>query len=169
MQRRIAEFSSVVRRDRRRHANRDPLGTVGQQIRKGPRQDNRLAFGAVIGRFEVDCVLVNAFQQEVRDLSQPRLGVAHGRWVIAIHVPEISLSIDEWVALGEILSEAHERIVYRLVSMRMELADHIPDDTGAFLECRPWIEAQLLHCVEQPPVHRLEAITRIGQRPIHDG
>ena len=34
---------------------------------------------AVVGRAEIDRVLVDAVEQQARDLGQPRLGVAHGR------------------------------------------------------------------------------------------
>ena len=67
------------------------------------RQDDRLALLAVIGRAEIDGVLVDAGQQRLRDLGQPRLGVAHGRGVIAVDVAEIALAFDQRVARGEIL------------------------------------------------------------------
>ena len=52
--------------------------------------------------------------------------------------------------------------------MRVEFADDVADHARAFLERGIGIEAQLLHGVEQPPVHRLEAIAGVRQRPIHD-
>ena len=105
----------------------------------------------------------------MRDLGQPRFGVAHGGGVIAVDIAEIALPVDQRIALGEILREAHQRVVDRLVAVRMELADDVADHARAFLERRAGVEAQLLHGVEQPPVHRLEPVARIRQRAAGDG
>ena len=107
--------------------------------------------------------------RRLRDLGQPRLGVAHGGRVIAVDVAEIALPVDQRIALREILREPHQRVVDRLVAVRMKLADDVADDARAFLERRAGIEPQLPHRVEQPPVHRLEAVARVRQRAMHDG
>ena len=158
-----------MRRDRGRHADRDALRTVGQQIGKGRRQHDRLFAGAVIARAEIDRVLVDAVDQQPRDLGQPRLGVAHGGGVIAVDIAEIALPVDQRITLGEILRQAHQRVVDRLVAVRMEVAHHVADDLGRFLEGRAGVEPQQPHAVENAAVHRLEAVARIRQRAIHDG
>ena len=71
-----------------------------------------------------------------RDLGQARFGVAHGGGVIAVDIAEIALPVDQRIALREILGEAHQRVVDRLIAVRMELADHVADHAGAFLEGR---------------------------------
>ena len=45
--------------------------------------------------------------------GQPRLGVAHGRGVIAVDVAEIALPVDQRIAHGEILRQTHQRVVDR--------------------------------------------------------
>ena len=152
-----------------RHADRDALRAVGQQVRERARQHHRLVLRAVIGRPEIDRVLVDAVEQQARDLGQARLGVAHGGRVIAVDIAEIALPVDQRIALSEILREPHQRVVDRLVAVRMELADHVADDARAFLERRAGIEPQLLHPVEEAAVHRLEPVARVGQRAVHDG
>ena len=147
MQRGIAQFGGIVRRDRGRHADRDALGAVGKQVRKCAGQHDRLLFRAVIGRPEIDRVLVDAVDQEARDLGEPRFGVAHRGRVIAVDIAEIALAVDQRIALGEILGEPHQRVIDRLVAMRMELADDVADHAGAFLEGGAGIEAQLPHGV----------------------
>ena len=77
-----------------------------------------------------------------RDLGQPRFGVAHGGGIIAVDIAEIALPVDQRIALGEILREAHQRVVDRLVAMRMELAHHVADDLGGLLERGAGIEPQ---------------------------
>ena len=107
--------------------------------------------------------------RRLRDLGQPRLGVAHGGGIIAVDIAEIALPVDQRIALREILRQPHQRVIDRLVAVRMKLADDVADHARAFLERRAGIEPQLLHRVEQPPVHRLEPVARIRQRAVHDG
>ena len=70
----------------------------------------------------------------MRDLGEARLGVAHGGGVIAVDIAEIALPVDQRIALREILREPHQRVIDRLVAVRMELADHVADHARAFLE-----------------------------------
>ncbi len=83
--------------------------------------------------------------------------------IIAVDIAEIALAVDQRIALGEILGEAHQGVVDRLVAMGMELADDVADDAGAFLESGAGIEPQQPHGIEQPAVDRLQAVARIGQ------
>ena len=164
-----ADLAGVVRRDRGRHADGDAGRAVGQQVGKRAGQHDRLALLAIIGRAEIDRVLVDAGQQRARDLGQPRLGVAHGRGVIAVDVAEIALPFHQRIARGEILRQPHQRVVHRDVAVRVVLADHVADDAGALLEAGGRIEPQLMHGVDQPPVHRLQPVAHIRQRARHDG
>ena len=169
MEGRITQLGDIVRRDRRRHADRDALRTIGQQVGKRPRQHHWLVLGAVIGRPEIDRVFVDAIDQKVRDLSQPRFGVSHGGRIIAVHVAEIALPIYQRITLGKILRETHERVIDRLIAVRMEFADDVADDAGAFLEGRAGVETQQLHGVQQPSMNRLESVARVRERAAGDG
>ncbi len=142
MQRGVAQFGGVVRRDGGRHADRDALRAVGEQIGKGRRQHHRLFAGAVIGGAEIDRVLVDAVEQQPRHLGQARFGVAHGGGVIAVDVAEIALPVDQRIALGEILRQPHQRVVDRLVAVRVEITHHVADHLGRFLEGGAGIEPQ---------------------------
>ena len=51
----------------------------------------------------------------------------------------------------------------------MEVAHRVADDLGAFAELALRLEAELLHGVEQPPMHRLQPVAHVGQRAVHDG
>jgi hypothetical protein len=138
--RRGTHLAGIVRRYRRRHADGNARRAIGEQIGKRAGQHDRLALLAVIGRTEIDRVLVDAGEQRARNLGQPRLGVAHRRGVIAVDVAEIALALDQRIARREILREPHQRIVHRDIAVRMELADHVTDDAGAFLEPRGGIK-----------------------------
>ncbi len=49
VQRGVQQLRRIVRRDGGRHADRDTLGAVGEQIREGRRQDAGFFLRAVIG------------------------------------------------------------------------------------------------------------------------
>ena len=96
------------------------------------------------------------------------LGVAHGRRVIAVDVAEVALAVDQRVAHGEVLREPHQRVVDRLVAVRVEVAHHLADDLGALLVAAGRIEPQFAHGIEDAPVYRLQAVAHVGQRAVHD-
>ena len=146
-----------------------PAAPLASRFGNAARQHDRFLLLAVIGGAEIDRVVVDAGEQRARHLGQPRLGVAHGRGVIAVDVAEIALALDQRIARGEILRQPHQRVVHRDVAMRVEFADHVADHARAFLEAGGGIEAQLLHRVDQPPMHRLQPVAHVRQRARHDG
>ena len=152
-----------------RHAHRDARRAVGEQVGEAGRQHHRLGAGAVVGRAEVDRLLVDAFEQRLRHLGQPALGVAHGGGVIAVDVAEVALAVDQRIAHGEVLGQPHQRVVDRLVAVRVVVAHHLADDLGALLVAAGGVELQLAHGVEDAPVHGLQAVAHVGQRAVHDG
>ena len=169
MAERLAQLARVVGRDAGRHADRDAAGAVGEQIGERRRQHHRLLVAAVVGRPEVDRVLLDAVEQRAGDLGQARLGVAHRGGVIAVDIAEIALAVDQRVTLGELLRQTHHGIVDRGLAMGVVLADHVADDAGAFLVAAVGIEPQLEHRVEHAPLDRLEAVAHVGQRARGDG
>ena len=169
MQRRVAQLGDIVRRDRGRHADRDALRAVGEQIGKRRRQHRRLLQHAVVIGAEIHGVFVDAVEQEPRGFGQPRFGVAVGRGVIAVDIAEIALAVDQRIARGKILREPHQRVIDRLVAMRVEIAHDVADDLRRFLERRAGIEAQQPHAVKDAAMHGFEPIARVGQRAVHDG
>ena len=145
-----------------------PDEPFGQQVREGARQHDRLFVFLVIGRLEVDGVLADAFEQKRRDVGHARFGVAHRRRVIAVDIAEIALAIDDGVADGEFLRQAHQRIIDRLIAMRMELTHDVADDTGALLVGLVGPDPHFAHCMHDAAMHRLETVADIGQRALRD-
>ena len=164
-----AQFAQIVRRDRGRHADRDAVRTVGQQIGKGGGKNDGLFLHAVISVAEIDGVFVQAFEQRLSDLGQPALGVAHRGGVIAVHIAEIALAFHQRIAHREILRQAHQRLIDRLIAVRMIFADDVADHAGAFLEAGRRIEAEQTHGMQQPAVDGLQPVAGIGQRALGDG
>ncbi len=169
VQQRVAQLAGIVRRDRAGHADSDAGRAIGQQVGEAAGQHDRLLGGAVVVGAEVDGILVDAAQQRLGDLGQPRLGVAHGGGVIAVDIAEVALALDQRIASGEFLCQAHQGVIDRLVAVRMVLADHVADHARALLEGAVGVEPQLAHGVEQPAMHWLQAVAHVGQRARHDG
>ena len=161
MQERGAEFADIMRRDAGRHSDGNARCAVGEQVRKAGGKDDGLAVLTVIGRPEIDGILVDPVQHRLRHCRQPAFGVPHCGRIIAVDIAEIPLPVDQRIALGKILCETHQRVIDRQLSMGMELADHIADDAGAFLVPGGGVQAKLVHRVHNSPVHRLETIAHI--------
>ena len=151
----VAKLGGIVRRDRGRHADGDALRAVGEQVREAAGQHHRLFAGVVIGRAQLNRVLVDAIQQQPGDVRQPGLGVAHRGRVIAVDIAKIALTVDQRIARGEILRETHHGVIDRLVAVRMVRAHYFADDLGRFLGKPARIKAQQPHAVEDAPMHRL--------------
>ena len=157
-----------MRRDIGRHADRNAAGAVDQQIGKARRQHHRLAFGIIVVGLKVDGVLVEVLDQRTGDAFEAYFGVAHGRRRIAVDRAEVPLPVDQRQAHGEILRHAHQRVVDRLVAVRVILADHVADHARGFAVRLVPLVAVLVHRVEDAPVHWLQPVPRIRQRAGHD-
>ena len=104
----------VVRRDVRRHADRDARAEpFTSRFGKRAGRTDRHHLALVVVRLEVDDVLVEVAQHLDRDRREPALGVAHGRGAVAVDVAEVALAVDERVARRERLRQPHERVVDR--------------------------------------------------------
>ena len=164
----VDDFAEVVRRDVGRHADRDAARAVDQQVRDARRHHQRLFLGAVVVGAEVDRFLVDVGQQLVADARHADFGVTHRRRVVAVDRAEVALAIDQHVAQREVLRHAHDGVVHRDVAVRVVLADDVADDTRRLLVGTIPVVGQLVHREQHAPVHRLEAVARIGERAAHD-
>ena len=165
---RVDRLAQVVRRDVGGHADRDARRAVDQQVREARRKDGRLHPRLVVVGSEVDGVGIDVAQHLGGESREPRLGVPHGRGWVVVDRAKVALAVHQRVALGEVLGEADEGVVDRLVAVRMEVAHHAADDVGA-LAVRPvGLQPRLVHREEHAPVHRLEAVAHIGERAADD-
>ena len=165
---RVDHLAEVVRRDVRRHPDRDPGRAVDEQVREARRQHGRLAARLVVVRLEVDGVGVDVAQHLGGEARQPALGVAHRGRRVAVERAEVALTVDERVAQRERLRHAHERVVDRRVAVRVVRAHHVADDVRALLVGPVRLHAVLVHAVEHAAVHRLQAVPHVGQRAADD-
>ncbi len=152
-----------------RHAHRDAVGAIGQQIGESRRQDGRFLGLAVIGGAEVHRIFVQPIQQRAGRLGHTAFGVAHGGGVIAVDIAEIALPIHQRIAHGKFLGQAHQRVIDRLVAMGMEGTHHIAHHLGGFLEGGIRIKPQEPHAEQDAAMHGLQPVTGVGQRALGDG
>ncbi len=94
--------------------------------------------------------------------------VSHRGCRVVVDRAEVALAVDEHVAQGEVLRHPHQGVVDRRVAVRVVLAHHLADDEGALAVGAGRLQADVVHRVEHPPVHRLEAVADVGQRPADD-
>ena len=164
----VDHLAQIVRRNVGRHADSDAAGAVDQQIGIARRQDDRLSLGAIVIVLELDRVLVDVFRQLVRDLGTAHFGVAHRRRLIAVDRAEIALTVDQRHAHGEVLRQAHQGVVDRLVAMRVILAHHVADDHRRFAIGLVPVATVLVHRIEDAAMHGLQPVARVGQRSADD-
>ena len=152
-----------------RHAHGDACCAIGEQVREGARKHGRLAAFLVIGGTKIDCVLIDALKQQFSHRGHLRFGVTHGGGVIAVDIAEIALPVDERIANGEILRQTHQRVVDRLVAVRVKVTHHLTDDLGGFLVRGIGSQPHLAHGIDDAAVNGLQPVPYIRQCPVHDG
>ena len=164
----LGDLAQVVRRDVGGHADRDAGGPVDQQVRVARRQDRRLLRPAVVVRLEVDGVLLDVADHLERERRHPALGVPHGGRRVVARRAEVALAVDQRRAHHPRLREADQGVVDRGVAVRVVLTHDVTDDARALREAAVGAVAAVVHRVEHPAVHRLEAVAYVGQRAADD-
>jgi len=161
-------LGQVVRRDVGRHAHGDAGGAVHEQVRDTRGQHRRLELLAVVVRPEVDRLAFDVGEQLRGELLEAAFRIAVGRRRVAVDRAEVALPVDQRVAHGEVLRHAHQRLVGRRVAVRVVLAQHLPDDARALHVGAVPDVVRLVHRVQHPAVHRLQAVPDVRQRTPHD-
>ena len=169
MQRGGAKLINIMRGNTRRHANRNAGRTIGQQIREGRGQHNRLFIFAIISIAEINRVAVEVLQQQTGNLGHARFRVTHGGSIIAIDIAKIALPINQRIAHCKILRQTHQSVVNRLVTMRVIPANNIANNAGGFLKTLLGVKAQLPHGKQQAAMHGLQPVAHIRQGAVGNG
>ena len=163
----VDDLAQVVGRDVGGHPDRDALTAVDQQVREARRQDLGYLELTRVVVDEIDRVLADAFDHLQGDRRQTTLRVAGGSRRI-VERTEVALRLDEGVTEAELLAHAHQRVVDRVVAVRVVLAHHLAGDTRAFQRGAIGHGAQVVHAPEDAPVHGLEPVADVGQRTRRD-
>ncbi len=164
VQRRVDDLAQVVRRDVRGHADRDAAATVHEQVREARRQHERLLVLSVVRLAEVDGLLVDLAEQLHRELREPRFGVARCRGPVGrVGRTEVPVPVDQRIAQREVLRHARERVVDRLVAVRVVVRHHVADRVRGLAVLAVGPHALDVHPVEDAPLHRLQPVARVGK------
>ncbi len=166
----VNDFSEIVRRDVGRHADRNAVGAVHDEVGNPRRQDIGLEGGLVVVGDEVDGFHLDVGEQFAADLFEAALGVPHGRGRIAVDGAEVPLAVDEGITHAEGLRHADERVVNGGIAVRVVNAHGLADDLRAFGVPLVRLQTHLVHGVKNAAMHGLEAVAGIGERaPDDDG
>ena len=165
---RRGHFAQVVRGDLGRHPDRDPIRAVHQQVRHDRGQHLGLDRLAVEVGMEADRAPVDVLHHGDGNLGEPRLGVAVGGRRIPVHRSEVALPVDQRVPQVESLSEADERVVHRGVTVGVVLLEDLADDSRALRKRTRGQQPLPEHRVQDPALHRFQAVADVRQRPADD-
>ena len=121
----VDDLCKVVGRDIGGHAHGDAAGAVDQQVGEPGGEHLGLLPGLVKVGVPVHSILLNVPQHFIRQLGQPGLGVTVGGGGIAIHGAEVAVAVHQHIPHGEVLGQANQGVVNRLVSVGVVAAQHI--------------------------------------------
>ncbi len=161
---RLDHLDQVVRRHVGGHADRDAGAAVDHEVGDRRREDDGLELPAVVVGLEVDGVLVDRGRHRHRCRRHPALGVAHGRrGVVAAGRPEVAVPVDHGQPQRPGLGHADQGVVDRAVTVGVQPAHHLADDAGALDVPAVGEEPHLVHRVQDPALHGLEAVAGVGE------
>ena len=150
------------------HTDGNTAGSVAQQIRHCSRHNNRFLFFTVISIAEINRVFIQTVHQGNGKLGESGLGITHGRRTVAVNIAEVALPVHQRIPHRKILRQTAHRPVNRAVAVRVVLTDDVADHAGTFLKPRFRIQMQLPHGIQEPAMHRFQAVAHIRQRPRND-
>ena len=133
---RVDDFPEVMGRYLRCHTDRDTVSAHEEQIRNCRGKQGRFLQGAVEIVNEFDRFFVDITEHFGCDTRHFHFGIAHGGGRIAVYGSEVSLSLDERVAHGEVLRHTGKRVIYRHIAVRMVFSEHFADYFCRFAEPR---------------------------------
>ena len=66
------------------------------------------------------------------DFRHANFGITHRRRRVTIDRAEVALTIDQWIAQGEVLRHTYYSVINGDVAVRVVFTDYVTDDTGGF-------------------------------------
>ena len=152
-----------MRRNIRRHADRDTRGAVDEQVREAAGEHARLLARLVEVGVPIDGILFEVAEHLVGNLGEARLRVTVSRGRVAVHGAEVAVPIHEHIAHGEILRQTDEGVINGRVAVRMVTTQDVADAGRGLLKRLVRGQIILIHCIQNAPVHGLQAVAHVGQ------
>ncbi len=95
-------------------------------------------------------------------------GITHRRRPVAVDRAEVTLTVNEGIAQGKVLGHADDGVVGGSIAVRMILTDDVTDDAGRLFVSFVPVVPHFVHGKEAAPMHRLQPVAHIRQRPADD-
>jgi len=130
MQHRIENLGEVMRGHRCRHTDGNALTSVAEKVRESSGKNRRLVDALKVVRHPVDCFALEVFEHLHRKRRHAALGVSHRSRRVAVDGTEVSLAVNQGVAVRKRLCHTHEGRVNDLLSVRVEVALGVTRDLG---------------------------------------
>ncbi len=165
---RVDDLAEMVRRDVRGHADRDTRRAVDEQVREPRGKNGRLPPRLVVVRLEVDRVGLDVAEHLRRHPCQPALGVPHRRPAGRRRCCRSCPGRRRAGSASRRLRHADERVVDRLVAVRVVRAHHVADHARALEPGRFGCSPASFIAIEHAPVHGLEPVADVRERPGDD-
>ena len=164
----FGNLAQVVRWDVGCHAHGDACGTVDQKVREACWQHGWLLRLAIVVWHEVDGVLVDVAHHFHGQRCHAALGVTHCCCAVIARGAEVSLAVDQGVAHGPWLGQAHQSVVNSGVAVWVVFTHHVTDNAGALVEAAVRAVAAVVHGVDDAAVHWFQTIANVWQCAFDD-
>ena len=148
----IANLTQIVGRNRGRHADRDPVGTVNQQIGEAAGQDNWLGPPFIIRRHKIDRVQLQIVEHHRRKRAEPSLGVPHGGRRQTRDRAKVPLLVDQGVPHVPLLGHPDQGGINDTLAVGVVVTTGITGDLRTFDPRRTGAEVQIIHRDKNPPL-----------------
>ena len=142
-----------------------PGGAVDEEIGEGAGQHQRLFARAVVVGDEIHRILVDVLEEFLGQGGHAHFGVTFGGRRVAVDGAEVALPVDQDVAHGEILRQAHDGVVNRGRAVGMVVTRDVAGDLGRFAVGFAGGEAEVVHAHEDAAVDGLQAVAHVRQAP----
>ena len=162
------DLPQIVRRDVGGHADGDAGGSVDQKI--GVTRWKYCGFLLCLVKVgnKIHGIFADIRQQFHGDSAQPCLCISHGRSSVSVYGAEITVSVNQRITGGPLLSHIYQCSVDGTVSMGMVFTHGIAYDTGALSVRLVGTIVQLDHGIKNSSLNRLETVSYIGKSPGSD-
>ena len=143
------------------HTHGDTRRPVDQQVRDARRQYRGLKRFTVIVRLKINGIFVDVTHHFQGNRRHLRLGIARGRSAVVTGRTEVALTKCQGITHRPPLNQAYQRIVDSTVAVRVELAHHIANDAGTFIESTVGAVTAVVHSIDHATMYRFKTVAYI--------
>ena len=150
----INRFTKIMWWNIGRHPDSNPCRPINQKVRETCRKYNRFTFCTIIVIDKIDCFFVNIAQHFKRNLAHPCFGITHGSGAVTVHRTEVTMTVNEHVAVTPPLCHPNHRFINGRITMWVIFTHNITGNTGRFFMCFIRCHTQLIHTIKNTAMYR---------------